>query len=336
MSGSVAILGRQNAISVREKMRDAIREQGFGADILDMETRNMTDFYEKLWPYEAVITCGEKIPTQAVIGLSEGKTRLISRWGVGTDEMDKEEATRRGIAVCNAAGTLSTAVAECALGLMINLLRQFPQADADVRKGDWSRFFQGVTGRQLEGKTVGLIGFGDISRALAKMLLGFDCRVLAYDIRWDDNAAAELRVGRADIPTILRESDVVSLHVPATPETADMVDMAFLRSMKRDAVLINTGRGKLVVEEDLARALETGVIAAAGLDVFRQEPPREDNPLLRLPNVMLLPHAGASTREAILRGGMTAARNTVDFLRGQSVATILNPAYRDHLPAPRA
>src|SRR5659263_362634 len=118
LNRKVAILGRQNPISIREMMRDYIYEHDFAATIVDMDTRNMLDFYEKLWDCDVVISCGEKVPTEAMIGLSKGRTTLISRWGIGTDEMDHKEATQRGIAICNAAGTLSTAVAECAVGMM--------------------------------------------------------------------------------------------------------------------------------------------------------------------------------------------------------------------------
>lgn len=324
--GRVAIIGKQQPRNIRERMRNMIIGSGYEAVILDMETRNTADWKQKLTGYDVIISAGEKFPAETFDYLS-GSLKLVSRFGVGTDEMDHDEATKKGIAICNAAGSLSTAVAECVMGLMINLLRDFPARDYSVRNNDWSWFFEGKNSRQIEGKTIGLIGFGNISKALAKMLSGFDCRVLAYDISWDDKAAKALHVERADILTIQRESDVISLHIPATPSTSDMVNMDFLKSMKKDAILINTGRGKLVVEEDLAEALRIGVIAAAGLDVFRQEPPDPNNPLLHLPNVMLLPHSGAGTVECVTNAGMAAAKNAVDFLNGKTVATILNPDY---------
>lgn len=333
MNKKAAVLGKQNPIAIREAIRRYINNSGYDAVILDMETRDISDFYDELRDFDAVISCGEKVPVIAVNGLAEGKVKLISRWGIGTDEIDCAEAASHGIAVCNAAGTLSSAVAECAVGMMISLLRSFNQADAEVRRGDWSRFFEGKNGRQLEGKTIGLIGFGDIAKALAKMLYGFDCRLLAYDIKWDEESAKRLHVERTDIPVIQRESDIISLHVPATSETCDMVNTDFLKAMKRDAILINTGRGKLIVEEDLAEALKTGVIAAAGLDVFRKEPPDPDNPLIHLPNVMVLPHAGAGTVEAITKAGLAAAKNTVDFFNDKPVPTILNPDYLYHFKA---
>ncbi|MEA4824768.1 MAG: phosphoglycerate dehydrogenase [Clostridiaceae bacterium] len=309
------------------QMRDLIRQNGYEAILLDMETRNTADWKEKLIGYDVIISAGEKFPAETFDFLA-GSLKLVSRFGVGTDEMDHAAATRNGVAICNAAGTLSTAVAECVIGLMINILRELPARDRSVRNNDWSWFFEGKNSRQIEGKTVGLIGFGDIAKALAKMLYGFDCRVMAYDIRWDEDAAAKWHVEKADIPTIQREADIVSLHIPATSETCGMVNMDFLKAMKRDAILINTARGKLVVEEDLAKALQTGIIAAAGLDVFRQEPPESNNPLIHLPNVMVLPHSGAGTTECVTRAGICSANNAIDFLNGKTVVTILNPAYR--------
>lgn len=324
----IAILGRQNPREFRINMKAALEAAGHEADIVDMATRTFLDFADDLADYDAVITCGEKLPTDAMKMLGKGKVKLISRWGVGTDEMDHAEACRQGIAIANAAGSLSTAVAECAIGLMINLLREFPARDASVRENDWSWFFEGRVSRQLEGKTVGLIGFGDIAKALAKMLYGFDCRVLAYDVKFDEETAAKYGVEFADVETIRRESDVVSLHVPAIPGvTMDMVDKAFLQGMKKDAILINTGRGSLIVEEDLAWALKEGVIAAAGLDVFRKEPPEPDNELIHLPNVMVLPHAGAGSWECLEKSSKMAVENVVEFFSGVTPKRLLNPDY---------
>ena len=228
---SVAILGKQNPLYFRKLMKSELEKNGFKVDILDMQTRDFGDFAEKLVSYDAVISCGEKIPAGAVKMLSEGKTKLISRWGVGTDEIDKQTAAQCGIAVCNAAGSLSVAVAECALAMMIDLLREFPQRDISVRNGDWSWFFEGKVSHQLEGKTVGLYGFGDIAKALAKMLYGFDCNVIATDLNWDETSAEKYNVKRVDSETLIRESDVLSLHVPALPSLVGMVNAEFLGKM---------------------------------------------------------------------------------------------------------
>ena len=163
------------------------------------------------------------------------------------------------------------------------------------------------------------------------MLSGFDCRVIAYDIRWDADAARALGVEYADIDTIRKEADIISLHVPSTPVTDGMINREFLSGMKKNAILVNTARGRLVVAEDLAEALNSGVIAGAGMDVFSPEPPNPDNPLLTAKNTLLLPHSGACTIESHEKAGMMAARNVADFFAGVEVKTILNPDYKKYL-----
>ena len=329
MKRRVMILGRQNPLCFREWMKAELEKNGYEAVIRDMPTRTFLDFAGEVKDYDAVISCGEKIPAEAMKVLGSGKIRLISRWGVGTDEMDKAEASRQGIAVCNAAGSLSVAVAECALGMMINLLRELPARDASVRKNDWSWFFEGRLSHQLEHKTVGLVGFGDIAKALAKMLYGFDCHVIATDVNFDFEAAEKYHVTQVSLDALIEQSDIISLHVPALPTTVNMVDKKFLSRMKPTSILINTGRGSLVVEEDLAWALENHVIAAAGLDVFRKEPPDPDNPLLKLPNTMLLPHAGAGAYECLEKSSFMAVDNILGFFDG-TPKHILNYDYAEN------
>ena len=322
----VAIIGKQLQLRMRNMAKDYLEENGFSVDLLNMETRNVLDWTDSLKGYNAVISCGEKFPAEVFEEL-KGDLKLVSRWGIGTDEIDKVKAAECGIAVCNAAGTLSTAVAECAMALILAVIRSIPVSDSEVRNNDWSRFFESKIGSQIEGKTVGLIGFGDISRALARMLSGFACRVIAYDIYWNEEQAKKLNVEYADIETIQREADIISIHVPSTPQTNGMINKEFLSKLKKNAVLINTSRGKLVVPEDLADALNNDMIAGAGMDVFFPEPPDPSNPLLTAKNTVLLPHTGAGTIECNIKCGMTAAKNVVDFFNGECVKTILNPDY---------
>ena len=323
-----AILGRQNPLSFRRIMQENLRRAGHEADILDMESRNFLDFAQCLTDYDAIITCGERVPAQAIQTLAKGSVRLLSRWGVGTEEIDREEAAGQGMAVCNAPDSLSIAVAECALAMMLNLLREFPARDAAVRRNDWSWFFEGILSHQMEGKTVGLVGFGSIARALAKMLCGFDCRVVACDdYSWSEEAARKYGVTRVSLDEILDTADVVSLHYASTPDTQGMVNRAFLERMKDTAILINTARGALIDEDALIWALKNRVIRAAGLDVFRQEPPSPESELLKLDNTMLLPHSGAGTFECLQKSSAAASQNVIDFFAGRPVKSILNPAY---------
>lgn len=326
----VAIIGRQQPIAIRSRIKEYLEAEGLKADILNMPTRNALDWVDNLKGYNAIISAGEKFPGE-VFDVLKCELELLSRYGVGTDEIDKDSASKNGVAVCNAAGSLSTAVAECAIGIILCLLRNLPVADTEVRNNDWSRFFESKTGTQIEGKTVGIIGFGDISKALAKMLSGFDCRILAYDLKWDEEAAKELNVEYAEIERIKEESDIISLHVPSTPSTDGMINKEFLSGMKKNAILVNTARGKLVVAEDLADALNNGVIAGAGMDVFSPEPPDPDNPLLNAKNTLLLPHSGACTIESHEKAGMMAAKNVADFFAGKEVRTILNSDYKNYI-----
>lgn len=324
--GKIAIIGKQQPRFIREAMVKYLTEQRHEAVLLDMPTRNTADWKEQLLGYDCLISAGEKIPAQTMSFL-KGSLKLISRFGVGTDEMDHDEATRQGIAICNAAGSFNRPVAECAIGMIIALMRNMILGNMEVHNCDWSRFNESRNGIQLYDKTIGLVGFGGISQQLAKMLSGFDCHIIAYDPFFNEAAGEKYGVKQVDLDTLIRTSDAISLHCPCTDETRDMVNMDFLKKMKPTAVLVNTGRGALIVEEDLAQALKEGVIMAAGLDVLRKEPVSPDCPLLGIPNCMLEPHIGANTNDAVMYAGMFAARNCADFLAGREVKTILNPKY---------
>lgn len=328
--GKVAIIGKQQPRMIREEMAEYIRSQGYEAVLLDMPTRNTADWKEKLKGYDCLISAGEKIPAETFRYL-KGSLKLVARFGVGTDEMNHEEAIKQGIAICNSAGSFNRPVAECALGMMIALMRNMILGNDEVHKCDWSRFNESKNGYQIYGKTIGLVGFGGIAQQLAKMLAGFDCKVIAYDPYFNKEAALKYNVIQVDLDTLIRESDAISLHCPCTDETKDMVDKDFLRKMKPTAVLINTGRGALIVEEDLAEALKEERILGAGLDVLRKEPVTEECPLLGLKNCMLEPHIGANTNDAVRYAGMMAAQNCIDFLNNKEVKTILNPKYIENI-----
>lgn len=325
--GKVAIIGKQQPRFIREAMHEFINNSGHQADILDFETRNTADFKEGLKGYNVIISAGEKLPAETINYLAP-ELKLLSRFGVGTDEMDYPAANANGVAICNAAGSFNRPVAECALTLMLCLMRNIVPGNEEVHNCDWSRFLESRNGIQLYNKTVGLIGFGGIPQTLAKMLMGFDCHVIAYDPYFNEEVGKQYNVKSVDMETLIKESDVISLHCPCTDETRDMVNKEFLSKMKNTAFLINTGRGALIVEEDLAEALKTGVIAGAGLDVLRVEPVSPDCPFLDIKNCILEPHIGANTNDAVMYAGMFAARNAVDFLDGKELKTLLNPEYK--------
>jgi phosphoglycerate dehydrogenase-like enzyme len=244
-------------------------------------------------------------PCTAAMIAAAPRLRLIQKIGVGVNTIDQQAARARGIPVCNLPGTNARAVAELALALMLAAIRRLPSFDAGLRAGVWSDpLLQDGIG-ELGGRTVGLIGHGSIPRLLAPVLAALGCRVI-YTARQDrPDAIGAFR----PLDALLAEADVVSLHVPLTPETACMIDAAALARMKPGAVLINTARGGLVDQAALTEALRSGRLGAAGLDVFATEPADAADPLFRLPNVVVTPHVAWITTGTFDRSFSIAAEN---------------------------
>lgn len=237
--------------------------------------------------------------------------KVISMHGVGTDHIDLEAASRLGIVIANCPGTNDQAVADLTIGLIIAIARNIPYVDNELRAGTWGR----QKGSELWKKTLGMIGFGRIGSAVAKRAIGFDMRVLVYDPYVEPEYVIEIGASVAPLEDILAESDYLSLHAALTAETKNMIGSIQFERMKPSAFLINTARGGLVDEDALHDALINGKIAGAAMDVFVEEPLRS-GPLLELKNVVLTPHIGAHTVEAIDRMGVMAARNVVRTLQG--------------------
>lgn len=245
-------------------------------------------------------------PCTAAMIEAAPRLRLIQKIGVGVNTIDLAAAQARGIPVCNLPGTNARAVAELTLALMLATLRRLPRFDASLRAGVWSDpLLQDGLG-ELGGRTVGLVGLGAIPHLLMPVLAALGCRVIYTARTRHDDAAAEWR----DLPALLAEADVVSLHLPLTPDTANVIDATALSRMKPGAVLINTARGGLVDQAALEAALRSGRLAAAGLDVFAQEPPVDFSaPLFRLPNAVLMPHVAWLTTGTFDRSFSLAAEN---------------------------
>jgi D-3-phosphoglycerate dehydrogenase len=261
----------------------------------------------------------------AILGLDEVTAKVIeagrelkvlSRYGVGVDAVDLKAATAAGVVVTNTPGTNHIAVAELTLGLMLSVARRIPQHNNIAKAGEWKR----VTGTELTGKTLGIIGLGQISREVIQRALAFDMHVLV-STGYPDKA---LKVEYVPLERLLAESDFVSLHCSLTPERVNLIGEAQLRSMKPTSYLINTARGELVDEGALYRALKEGWIAGAASDVFVEEPPR-GSPLLELDSFIATPHTGANTRESVLRMGVLAVENALQVLRGERPAYVVNP-----------
>ncbi|MCX7381257.1 MAG: 2-hydroxyacid dehydrogenase [Alphaproteobacteria bacterium] len=253
-------------------------------------------------------------PCTAEVIAGAPKLRLIQKIGIGVNTIDLDAARARGIAVCNLPGSNAPAVAEMALLLMLATLRRLPMFDARLRAGQWATppLIQDSLG-ELHGRTVGLIGYGAIPQHLAPILAAMGCKLL-YTARSPKPGALATYVDR---DTLLAQADIVSLHIPLTPETERCIDAAAIARMKPGAILINTARGGLVDQTALTAALASGHLAAAGLDVFVHEPADPADPLFALDNVVAAPHVAWVTSGTFQRSFATAAENCRRLAAGE-------------------
>jgi phosphoglycerate dehydrogenase-like enzyme len=252
---------------------------------------------------------------------------LIAVMGTGVDNIDLAAATRRGIAVCNCPGANARTVAEHTFALLLAAARHIGRSDRAVRRGEWTHYET----MELEGKTLGVLGLGNIGRRVARMGAGFGMNVVAWSRTPDPARAAACGATLVDQETLLRESDAVAVCLASTAETRGLIDAAALAMMKPTAVIANAARGALIDEPALVNALRTGRIAAAGLDVFAEEPLPADSPLRELDNVVLTPHAGWVSREARDRMVQVPVANILAYFAGRP-ENVLNP---DALTHPR-
>lgn len=255
----------------------------------------------------------EKIISQA------RNLKMISIWATSCHYADLNAAAAKGIVVTHVPAYATESVAEHVFALLLSAVRKLLPADKHVREGnfDWRPF----GGRELMGKTLGVVGTGSIGFRVAEIARAFGMKILGYEKYPNHKRADEIGVKYVDFPTLLGQSDVISLHVTLTPETEGMLGKEQIESMKDGAVLINTSQGKIVDEDALIKALKSGKISSAGLDVFSQEPPAEENPLFNLQNVVLSPHIGFHTFEAVKRCTDICIDNVAKFLEGNSQNT---------------
>ena len=245
--------------------------------------------------------------------------KVISRYGAGYDRVDIEAAGKRSIKVCNTPGANSEAVADMTLGLMLSAGRRIPFLDSQVKAGQWPRF----KGTELFGKSLGIVGLGEIGKKVAKRAAGFSMRILAHDPYLDEAYAQANGITGVDMNTLLSESDVISLHSPLTAETQGMIGIKQVRQMKRGVLLVNTARAELCEEKALLAGLEEKIVGGLGLDVFATEPPG-DNPLLAYDNVVCTPHAGAHSMDAVERMAEMSVNNLIAVLKGEDCPFVVN------------
>jgi D-3-phosphoglycerate dehydrogenase / 2-oxoglutarate reductase len=262
--------------------------------------------------------------TKVTARLLERAARLkaIGRAGVGVDNVDLDAATRRGVVVMNTPGGSSVTVAELALAMVLSLYRHVPSATASVKAGRWEK--KRFQGREIAGKTLGVVGIGNIGSVLVDRARAMKMRVVAYDPFITPEAAAKMGATLVDLDTLWREADVVSLHVPLTEQTRHLVSAQTLARMKKGAILVNCARGGIVDERAVAEALASGHLGGAALDVFEKEPPPADHPLFALDNLVCTPHIGASTEEAQSAVAIAIAEQLVAYLRDGVVQNAVN------------
>ncbi len=249
------------------------------------------------------------------------KLRVIARFGVGVDNIDLEKAREYGINVTNAKGMNANAVAELTVGLILGAMRNLPNLDSSLRKGNWDRFM----GRDLRGKSVGLLGFGVIAQGVAKMLSGFDVSVFAFDKYPNVEKAKELGVILTGMDEILEKCDIVSMHLPSLKETHHIMGKEQFARMKDGAYFINTARGALVDESSLYKALKSGKLTAAATDVYEEEPAKQANPLFELGNIICTPHTAAETYETYTTVSLATAKAVIDVFNGKTPDNLMNP-----------
>lgn len=272
------------------------------------------------------VVCQLTDPMTAAVLAAAPRLRVVAQIAVGHDNIDVAAASARGIVVTNTPGVLTEATADLTWALLLAVARRLPAAERFLRAGEWRRWdVDLLCGADVHGRTLGLVGFGRIGQAVARRARGFGMRVL-YQSRGGAPAAVEQELAAVRVPldTLLRESDFVSLHVPLRDDTRHLIGVEQLCTMKRGAFLLNTSRGAIVDERALIAALEEGLIAGAGLDVYEHEPlvPPE---LLALPNVVLLPHVGSAVHSVRSLMCALAARDCAAVLTGERPAHAVNP-----------
>jgi len=253
------------------------------------------------------------------------KLKLISVYGVGIDTIDLDAASELGILVANAPEYGIEDVADHTLALMLSLLRRIPMLDNELRKSGWNSIRVNINDlrekfgafRRLSSLVIGLTGFGRIGRAVAKRLQPFGCRIIAYDPYVPDHIFQQHQVERSDFENLLACSDIILIHVMLTKETYHLLDEKAFQLMKDGAMLVNTSRGEVVDEEALIKALKSGKLLGAALDVFEKEPLPKDHPLTKMPNVILSPHIAWYSEEAMMEQKRETVLNVKEFLLGR-------------------
>jgi D-3-phosphoglycerate dehydrogenase len=314
-----------------------------GIEVIEQESDFEIDVKTKLSPaelidtiagYDALIVRSQTKVTEAVIEAAKG-LKVVGRAGIGLDNIDVPAATKHGVIVLNAPGGNTISTAEHTISMMLALARNVPQACASLKNRQWER--KRFTGAEVYGKTLGIIGLGRIGSEVARRAYALGMKLLGYDPILSPERARSINVEPVDLDNLIKSSDFITVHVPLTEQTRDLVSHAHFEMMKPDAYIVNCARGGIINEAALCEAARKGAIAGAALDVFENEPPF-DSPLLEIDSIIVTPHLGASTEEAQVNVAREVARHVVRALKGEPVPSAVNvppmdpEAYRELKP----
>ena len=307
------------------------RDRGLEVDFLPDVGKDKEKLQEIIGQYDGLAIRSATKVTPKLIEAAD-KLKVVGRAGIGVDNVDIPAASRRGVIVMNTPFGNSITTAEHAIALLMSVARQIPAADSSTQAGKWEKSkFMGV---EITGKTLGLIGCGNIGSVVASRAIGLKMHVVAFDPFLSTERAEELGVEKVDLEELFKRADFITLHVPLTDKTRSIIDAEAIASMKDGVRIINCARGGLVVEADLAAALRSGKVAGAGFDVFEVEPAVE-SPLFGLPNVVCTPHLGASTNEAQENVALQVAEQMSDYLLKGAVTNAINMPSISAEEAPR-
>ncbi len=307
------------------------RERGIEVDFMPDLGKDKEKLYEVIDQYDGLAIRSATKVTSHLIDKAD-RLKVVGRAGIGVDNVEIPAASRKGIIVMNTPFGNSITTAEHAISLMLACARQIPDANASTQAGKWEKSkFMGV---EITGKTLGLIGCGNIGAIVADRAIGLKMKVIAYDPFLSEDRAKELGVEKAELDDVLAKADFLTLHVPKTDKTAGMIDAKAIAKMKDGVRIINCARGGLVIEQDLADTLNSGKVAGAAFDVFEVEP-AEASPLFNIPNVVCTPHLGASTSEAQENVAIQVAEQMSEYLINGAVSNAINMPSISAEEAPR-
>jgi len=290
-------------------------------EVDDRTSISREDLKKIIGDYNALVVRSRTQMDSELMDLAK-KLEVIGRAGTGVDNIDVDGATKKGILVMNTPGANAMAAAEHSVALLLSLARHIPQASASMKQGRWDK--KQFLGTEVGQQTLGVIGLGNVGKLVAEMALGLKMKVMAYDPYLPVESAKRMGAEIVSLETLFSSSDFITVHSPLTTETRDLINRQTLSKMKNGVRIVNCARGGIVNEDDLYEAIVSGKVAGAALDVFSKEPPPEDHPLLKLPQVISTPHLGASSEQSQAKVALTIARQLVDYLRHGIIKNAVN------------